>query len=64
MCSILGEFGTYVPAIPCTETTIIEEEEYELDVTKLHKVLLFGDQLTVARIRSAAVICCWGIGQA
>jgi len=35
---------------------LIEGEEYEIDVTKVHKVLLFRDQLTVARIRSAAII--------
>jgi len=56
MCSILDELDTYIPAVPCTKTITIEGEEYEVDATKLHKVLLFGDQLTVARIRSAAVI--------
>ena len=56
MCSILDGLDTYVPAIPSTKTIVVEEKEYDVDTTKLHKVLLFGDQLTVARIRSAAII--------
>ena len=57
MCSILDELNTYVLAIPGIKTTALEGEEYEIDVTKVHKMLLFNDQLTVARICPAAIIC-------
>ena len=56
MCKVLDELGTYVPAVPSTKTILIDGEEYEVDATKIHQILLFGDQLSVARIRSASVI--------
>ena len=56
MCSILDVLDTYVPAIESTTTVLIEDGEYEVDATKVHQLLLFGDQLTAARIRSASVI--------
>lgn len=52
MCKILDE----LPAVPSTKTILIDGEEYEVDATKVHKILLFGDQLTVARIRLASII--------
>ena len=58
MCKILDELDTYVPAVPSTKTILIDGEEYEVDATKIHQILLFGDQLTVARICSASVIRC------
>ena len=58
MCSILDVLATYVPAIESSKTVVIEDEEYEVDATKVYQLLLFGDQLTVARIRSASVIRC------
>ena len=58
MCSILDVLATYVPAIESSKTVVIEDEEYEVDATKVYQLLLFGDQLTVARIRSASLIRC------
>lgn len=58
MCSILDELDTYVPAIESSKTVLIEGDEYEVDATKVYRLLIFGDQLTVARIRSASVIRC------
>ena len=58
MCKILDELDTYVPAVPSTKTILIDGEEYEVDATKIHQILWLGDQLTVARIRSAFVIRC------
>ena len=58
MCSILDVLATYVPAIESSKTIVIEDEEYEVDATKVYQLLLFGDQLTVARIRLASMIHC------
>lgn len=56
MYNILGETDTYVPAIPSTKTILVDDEEYEVDATKVHQLLFFGDQLTVARVCSASMI--------
>jgi len=56
MRKILDKLDVHVPAIPSSEMVSIDGEEYEVDTTKTHQIILFGDQLTVARIRSASII--------
>ena len=56
MCHILDELNSYIPVKRQTKRVLIEGEEFEIDDSKVFPILLFGDQLTVARARSASVI--------
>ena len=54
MCSVLDSFNAYVPMKESTKCVEVNGEIYFYDDTKLIQLLLFGDQLTVARARSAS----------
>ena len=56
MCKILDKVDVYVSAILSSEMVSINGEEYEVYTTKTHQLILFGDQLRVARICSASII--------
>lgn len=54
MVQIMEHAHTYVPFVPYTEERCISNGD-KIDVTKavMHKIIFGGDQLTVARMRSA-----------
>ena len=54
MCSVLDSFNAYVPMEESTKCIEVAGDLYFYDDTKLVQLLLFGDQLTVARARSAS----------
>lgn len=56
MCHILDALNYYVPAKKCTKAVVIEGKDYNIDDSRVFPVLLFGDQLTVARVRSSSII--------
>ena len=51
MCAVLDSFTTYVPMQESSKTLKMNGKSYTYDDTKLIQLLIFGDQLTVARIR-------------
>ena len=53
MCSMLDSFIKYVPIEESSKTLQIDDESYNYDDTKLIQLMLFGDQLTAARVRGA-----------
>ena len=53
MCDVLDNFTTYVPMQESSKTLEMNGKSYTYDDTKLIQLLIFGDQLTVARIRGA-----------
>ena len=56
MCEILQSFNCYVPSQIDTNKIAVNGGDYQYDNTKLFQLLLFGDQLTVARARSAMLL--------
>ena len=53
MCAVLENFNCYVPTEIHTKSVEINGKQYFYDDSKLIQLLLFGDQLTVARARGA-----------
>lgn len=56
MAEILDNLNQYIPVHESTINSTIEGKSYEFDNSKLIQILLFGDQLTVARSRGAAAL--------
>lgn len=56
MCQILDKLHDYVPSINSSKTVIRDERAIIIDDYKCAKILMGGDQLTVARIRGAVSI--------
>ena len=56
MAHILESFNQYVPSELCSHHMTINGQDYEYDNSKLIQLLIFGDQLTAAKARSAAVL--------
>ena len=56
MCSILDELHTYVPMSPVTKQFVLHDNEDPVETEDMvfHRILLGGDQLTVARCRGSA----------
>ena len=59
MGKILEHLMTFVPTLPSEgELTLPNGSRIEFDNTSFSKILLGGDQLTVARVRGTAVKFC------
>jgi len=56
MCDILDELNVYVPMQQDSELVDIDGRSVFVDRTLMSQRLLFGDQVTVARIRGALVL--------
>jgi len=56
MCDILDELNVYVPMQQDSELVDIDGRNVFVDRTLMSQRLLFGDQVTVARIRGALVL--------
>lgn len=56
MCDVLDSFTKYVPMEVCTDSMEIKGNTYTYDNSKMVQLLLFGDQLTVARARGASML--------
>ena len=56
MAEILDNLNQYIPVHESTMNSTVEGRSYEFDNSKLIQILLFGDQLTVARSRGAATL--------
>ena len=56
MCSVLESFNKYVPMRELAKSVKVDGELYQYDDTEMTQLLLFGDQLTVARARSASLL--------
>ena len=56
MCDILDELNVYVPMQQDSELGDIDRRSVFVDRTLMSQHLLFGDQVTVARIRGALVL--------
>ena len=56
MAHIMESFNQYVPSELSSQHMTVNGKEYEYDDSKLIQLLVFGDQLTVAKARSAAVL--------
>ena len=56
MAQIMESFNQYVPSEISSQHVIVNGKDYEYDDSKLIQLLLFGDQLTVAKAHSAAVL--------
>ena len=53
MANIIESLSRYVPVHESTVSADIQGSSFNIDDSKLVNVLLFGDQLTVARVRGA-----------
>ena len=57
MCHMLDEeLNSYIPVKRQIKRIFIEGKEFEINDSKVFPILLFGDQLTVARGHLASVI--------
>ena len=56
MAHIMESFNQYVPSELSSQHMTVNGKEYEYDDSKLIQLLVFGDQLTIAKARSAAVL--------
>ena len=56
MCDIMGSFNPYIPAQISADVVTVNGKDHVYDSTKLMKILFFGDQLTAARARGAAIL--------
>jgi len=56
MGQIMDSFNQYVPLEESIQTLEVNGTEYTYDGSKLMQILLFGDQLTVARARGASTL--------
>jgi len=56
MSQIMASFNKYVPVEESATTINVNGREHTFDSSRLHQLLFFGDQLTVARVRGAAVL--------
>jgi len=56
MAEILDDLGKYVPINRSTEIVDINGKSLNVDKSVFSRRLLFGDQLTVARVRGASVL--------
>lgn len=56
MCDVLDSFSKYVPTKVSTRYLEVKGNTYSYDDTKMIQLLMFGDQLTVARARSASML--------
>jgi len=56
MSHIIASFNQYVPVEESVTTIDIDGNEHTYDSSRMYKLLIFGDQLTVARARRAAVL--------
>jgi len=59
MCHIVNELTKYVPYEEVIESLTVDGEDFSCDKSKLFQLLLFGDQLTIARACSAIVLRCF-----
>lgn len=59
MVQIMNTLQQYVPATEETAVVQVEGEDipFEMKVQRFHSILFAGDQLTVARARSARAVC-------
>ena len=56
MSDILDELNRYVPIHRASEVVDVDGRSVLIDRTHMSQRLLFGDQLTVARIRGATIL--------
>ena len=57
MCTIMDQLQTYAPAVQSTkQLSLLEDGVVELDDVDFHRLLIGGDQLTVARCRGSAAV--------
>jgi len=56
MSRIIASFNKYAPVEETVTTITVDENEYTYDSSQLYQLLFFGEQLTVARARRAAVL--------
>ena len=56
MSHIMESFNQYIPVEESVATIDIVGNEHTYDSSRMHKLLFFGDHLTVARARGAAVL--------
>lgn len=56
MCHIIGDMSKYVPSEKAVRSITIDGEEHTYDTSEVFQLLFFGDQLTVARARSALAL--------
>ena len=56
MCDVLDSFTKYVPIEVHTNSVEVKGNTYVYDNSKMIQLLLFGDQLTVARAWAASVL--------
>jgi len=56
MSHIMASFNQYVPVEESVTAITLNGKEFTYDSSRLYQLLFFGDQLTVARARGAAVL--------
>ena len=56
MSHIMTSFNKYVPVEESVTTIDVNGDEHTYDSSRLYQQLFFGDQLTIARARGAAVL--------
>ena len=56
MCHILDDLSNHVPFKQVLEDITIDGETFNYDMSHVFQLLFFGDQLTVARARSAVTL--------
>ena len=56
MAEILDDLNKYVPISQATDIVDINGKSFNVDKSVVSRRLLFGDQLTVARVRGASVL--------
>ena len=59
MCHIVNELSKYVPCEEVVESLTVGGKDFSCDKSRLFQLLLFGDQLTIARARSAILLRCF-----
>ena len=57
MCTIMDQLQTYAPGVQSTkQLSLLENGVAELNDVDFHRLLIGGDQLTVARCRGSAAV--------
>ena len=56
ICDVLDSFTKHVPMEVCTNRLEVKGNIYTYDNTKMIQLLLFGNQLTVARVWGASML--------
>lgn len=54
MTHILDDLSQYVPVHVASKTATVGDKSVDVDDSRMVQILLFGDQLTVARAKGAA----------